>query len=217
MHQQGRLTGRGRALERSRCHADDQPASRETRQDVTRGECTSDRVELVAALDQPRSARGIEIGAKSNDKYVGLEGAAVGRHLPGHRIQRADRGLHEANTWPDHVEVPMDDVVRGSPRPNIVELRETEDEPVSLVDQHHVNVLAEPFRQQSRELQPAETGSEDHNPHARTLPSALPGERRLRYQARSRRIVIWLDAQGESLPNKHGPLVTVELSQVLRR
>ena len=217
MHEQGSLTGRRRAFERSRCHADDHTASRETRQDVTRGECTRNRVELMAALDQPRSAGRIDIGAKSNDKYVGLEGAAVSRHLLGHRIHRPDRRLLEANTGPDHVAVPMDDVVRAHPAEHHVELRETEDEPVSLVDQHHVNVLAEPFRQQGREFQPAETGSEDHNPHARTLPSALPASAGCDTRTGAAGSSSGWTRRIRPSATKHGPLVTVELSQVLRR
>ena len=54
-----------------------------------------------------------------------------------------------------------------------VELREPEDEPVALVDQHDVGGVAELVRQPRRQLQPAKACPEHHDAHRRTLGMAV--------------------------------------------
>ena len=90
MHQQGGLARCRRALERGRRHADDDPATRKLLQHIPGGERTLDRVELVAAFDEPGGCRRVEVGAERDHQDVGVERADIGRHAPGDRIQRAD-------------------------------------------------------------------------------------------------------------------------------
>ena len=62
---------------------------------VAQRERAGDRVELVAALDEPGRRRRVEVGAERDDEDVGVERAGVGLDALGGRVDRADRRLHE--------------------------------------------------------------------------------------------------------------------------
>ncbi len=62
----------------------------------------------------------------------------------------------------------MDGVGEGSPEHDL-ELREPEDEPVLLIDQDDVNIVAELVGQPGRQLQTAEARTENDDAHGRRL------------------------------------------------
>ena len=108
-----------------------------------------DGVELVAALGEPRRRVEVVVGAERDDEDVGLVEAGVGRHAPRLRVDRGDRLLQEAHAGLRDVAVREADRVGRRPPEHHVELRVAEDERVALVDQRHVDVVAERLRQRS--------------------------------------------------------------------
>ena len=98
VQQQRALARRRRALERRAADADDRVAAarssgRTSRQPLGAG----DRVELVAALGEPRRRVEVVVGAERDDQHVGLVDAGVGRHPPRLGVDRGDRLLQEAH------------------------------------------------------------------------------------------------------------------------
>ena len=77
VHEQGRLAGRRRALERCRGDPDYYPAAFETRRGCLARERAVGRVELVSPLEQPWGGRGVEVGAEREDEDVALEVARI--------------------------------------------------------------------------------------------------------------------------------------------
>ena len=105
MHQQRGLARRGRALERRRGHSHDHTTAPETRKHVTQRECSLDRIELVAAFEQSRRRRRIEVGAERDHQHVGVERPRIGFDPPRRGVDRAHGRLHEAHTGLDEVAV----------------------------------------------------------------------------------------------------------------
>jgi hypothetical protein len=121
-------------------------------------------VELVAPLGEPRRGVEVVIGAERHDQDVGLVNTAVGGHAPPFGIDRGDRLLQEAHAGLCDVAVCEADRVWPCPVEHHVELRVPEDERLVLVDQGHVDVVAERLRQHGRELKTPEARSEDDDP-----------------------------------------------------
>ena len=175
VQQQRALARRRRALERGAADADDGVARRERRDDAGEPLGTVDRVELVAALGQ--AGRGLEVvvGAERDDEDVGLVGAGVGRHAPRLGIDRRDRLLQEPHARLGDLAVRQAHRVAARAPEHHVELREAEDERVALVDQRHVDLVAERLRERGGELEPAEARAEDED--AVVMPRPYPGVR----------------------------------------
>ena len=123
-----------------------------------------DRVELVARLGEPRRGVEVVVGAERDDEDVGLVDAGVGRHASRLGIDRGDRLPQEAHAGLGDVAVREADRVGRRPPEHHVELRVPEDERVVLVDQRHVDVVAERLRQHGRELETAKARPEDEDP-----------------------------------------------------
>ena len=157
MQQQRGLARRRRALERRPADADDRAALRERGQHLAQPLGAGDGVELVAALGESRRGVQVVVGAERHDQDVGLVDAAVGGHAPRLGIDRGDRLLQEAHAGLGDVAVREADRVGRRPAEHHVELRVPEDEGVVLVDQGHVDVVAERLRQHGRELETSET------------------------------------------------------------
>jgi hypothetical protein len=175
VHQQGRLAGSGRAFERRRGDPDDDPAALEVGQDPAQGEGARLGVELVAPLDQPRRGLGVDVGAQRDHQDVAGERTGVRLHLPGRRVDGGHLRLHELHAGLGELPVGM---VHGGVRratEHDVELREPEHEPVTLVDQHDVDPVAELLGQPGGELEAPEPGAEDDHPHGRIVGRAADG------------------------------------------
>ena len=194
VHQQGGLAGRRRALEGRRRDGHDHPPTLERGQHVPQLEGTGHRVELVAALHQARGRIGMQVGAQGHHEDVGLERPGVGLHPLRGGVDRGDRGLHEADPRLHDVGVAVVDVGRQPVPEHHVELREAEHEPVGLVDQHDVRIVAQRLRQPCRQLQPPEPCPQHQHAHPRTLPKCrAPAQRQpLRNSGAKRRVPVAL-------------------------
>jgi hypothetical protein len=97
----------------------------------------------VSRLDQAGRRSQIQIGAQGQDDDVAVEAAHVRFNPLGLRIDRADGGLDESQSWLGDVPVGMKHL-RGPPlAEHDVELGEPEDEAMGLVHQDDVRVLAQ--------------------------------------------------------------------------
>ena len=175
VHEQRGLARSGRALERRRGHRDDHPSTLESLEDVAAGERSPLCVELVASFDEPGRRGRVEIGAECDDEDVGVERARLGLDSLGGRIDRGDVRLHEPHAGLHDVGVVM--VHRGCCRAaeHHLELREPEDERLGPVDEHDVDVVAELVGQPRRQLEPAEPGAQDDDPHQRWFSASSDG------------------------------------------
>ena len=149
----------------------DRAALRERRDDLGQPLGAGHGVELVAALGEARRGVEVVVGAERDDEHVGLVDSRVGGHPPRLGIDRGDRLLQEPHAG-------LGDVAVGQPHrlgrrapEHHVELREAEDERVALVDQRHLDVVAERLREHRAQLQPAEARAEneDARVHRATL------------------------------------------------
>ena len=75
--------------------------------------------------------------------------------------------LHKAHTGLHDVSVRVAYLVHGTPEHH-VELGEAEHEPIGLVDQHNLDVVAELLGESRRQLQPAKPGTQHQDSHAQT-------------------------------------------------
>ncbi len=123
------------------------------------------RIELVAALDESRRGRGIEIRPERHHHDVALEWSRVRLHPFGRRIDGADGRLHETQTRLVDRAVGVEDVGGRLLPEHDVQLRESENESVALVDEDDVDVVAELFGESGGELQATEARSEYQDPH----------------------------------------------------
>ena len=159
MHEQSRLARRRRALERCRGDPDDDPSSRKGGEDVSQREGTFGRVELVSHLEQSGGRRGVEVRAEREDEHVRFEGARIRLDPLRLRIDGADDALDEPDSGLLDVPVGMEHLVGLTTAEHDVELGEPKDEPLSLVDEGHVDVGSQPFRESGGKLQAAEAGT----------------------------------------------------------
>ncbi len=90
--------------------------------------------------------------------------ASVTTRLAAGSIERMVR-LHEPHPGLDEVTVGVDDHRGQCPPEHDVELGEAEHEPLGLVDQDEIELVAEPLGQPRRELETAETRTEHQNSH----------------------------------------------------
>ena len=150
VHQQRRLARRRRALERRRRDADDDPPAAEVGEHVASGERARHRVELVAA---PRPARASPTGRGRRRAPPPARRRRTRRRRSRPacvRVDRADGGLHEPHAGLDDVRVAMDARRRAAAAPNITSSFENpKTKPSALVDQRHLDVVAELLRQAS--------------------------------------------------------------------
>ncbi len=89
---------------------------------------------------------------------VSLVNPGVCCHTPRLGVDRRDRLLPEANSRLREVAVGVTNGFRCRPAEHHVEFRVTEDERVALVDQGHVDAVAERLRQHRCELETSEAG-----------------------------------------------------------
>ena len=75
--------------------------------------------------------------------------------------------LHKAHTGLHDVSVRVAYLVHGTPEHD-VELGEAEHEPIGLVDQHDLDLVAELLGEPCRQLQPAKPGTQHQDSHAQT-------------------------------------------------
>ncbi len=176
MRQQRGFARRGWAFEWRRRDADDHAAAPEACQYVAHRERTRHRVELVTSFDQPRCGRRIQISSQGDDHHVGVERPGVGLDAPGRGVNRTYRRPDEPHAGLDQVAVGVDDRLRDGAPEHHVELGEAEHEPVGLIDQHHLDLVAELLGKPRRQLQPAETRTQHQDTHHR-----LPSEARRRH------------------------------------
>ena len=94
----------------------------------------------------------MQVGAERDDEQVGVEGPCISLNSFGRRVDRTNRGLHEAHAGLDDVGVRVPHVGGERLTEHHIELRETEDETVGFVDQHDVDIVAEFLRQPRRDL-----------------------------------------------------------------
>ncbi len=80
--------GAGGHLNDFPAHADDSRSQFVPREDLAQGEGSRDRVELVAALHQPRRRRHVVVGAERDHEHVGLERSSVCNRPPGSSFDR---------------------------------------------------------------------------------------------------------------------------------
>ena len=123
----------------------------------------------MPTLEQARCGARMQIGSKRDDQDVGVEGPSVCLDALGDWIDRSDRGLDEPHPGLHEIAVRMPHGRWQCPPEHDVQLREPEDEAITLIDEHDVNIAAEFLRQPCCQLKTAEPRSENHNPHARRL------------------------------------------------
>jgi hypothetical protein len=143
MQEERSLARRRRTLEGRAAHADDGRAALEPGQDLAQLLGAGNRVELVAALDQARRGRWIDVGAEGHDQGIGFEGALVGLDAFGDGVDRAHRRLHEPDARLDDLAIGVARAGRHLVPEHHVELREAEDERIGPVDQHEVDRIAQ--------------------------------------------------------------------------
>ena len=171
VHQQGGLTRRGRAFERGRRHPDQDPAALEPVENLTQCESARHGVELVPTFEKSRRGLGVEIGAECNDEDVCFESLLIGAHHLCDRVDRRHFGADEAHARLHDIVEAVQDMRGVGVAEHDVQLREAEDESLTLVDQHDVDIVAELLGQQGREFQPTEAGPEDNDPHRGSIPT----------------------------------------------
>ena len=119
-----------------------------------------ERVELVARLGQAGRRVHVVVGAERDDQHVGLVGAGVGGDAPGLGVDRGDRLLQQADARLDVLAVRQAHRLGRRAAEHDVELRVAEDEAVALVDERHVDLVAERLGQHRAELEAAEARSQ---------------------------------------------------------
>ena len=120
-----------------------------------------DRVVLEATFGEARSRGEVVVGAERHDQDVGVVRAAVGRHVPGGRVDRGHALLPELDTRLREQAIGDLNLHAVRAPEQDVELREAEREAVVLVDQRDANLVCDRVGETARELQPAEPGTED--------------------------------------------------------
>ena len=167
MHEQSGLARSGRALERRRGHGDDHPSTFESLEHVTAGERTALCVELVTSFDEPRRRARVEVRTECDHEDVRIERASLGLDALRGRIDRGDVRLHELHAGLDDVGVAVVHRWFSRAAEHHLELREAEDERLGTVDEHDVDVVAELVGQARGQLETAEAGAQDDDPHQR--------------------------------------------------
>ncbi len=175
VQQQDALAGRGRALEGCAADADDDAALREARNGVAHPHGALERVELVARLGQAGRCAEVVVGSQRDDQDVGLVRARVGRDAPRLGIDRGDRLPQQADTRLDEVAIRQPDGLGRLAAEHDVELRVPEDEAVGLVDQRHVDLVAQRLGQRRRELEAAEARSQYQHSIGHAADCLAPG------------------------------------------
>ena len=168
VQQQRALARRGRALERRAADADDGAAARENAGSTSAQPLgAGDRVELVRRRRARawRRSRSRRRARRRGSRPRSVPASVVTRSRSG--VDRRDRLPHEAHAGLGDVAVRQPHRVERRPPEHHVELRVAEDEGVVLVDQRHVDVVAERLGEHGRELEPAEAGAEDDYPSRR--------------------------------------------------
>ena len=167
MQQQDRLARGGRALERRGSDPDDYPSAAEGWQNITEGERSFHCVELVSRLDESRCGSGVEVGAQGDDHHICFEMPDVRLDASRYRIDGADGRPHKAHTGLHDAGVGVANLMDGTPEHH-VELGEAEHEPIGLVDQHDLDVVAELLGESRRQLQAAKPGTQHQDSHLLT-------------------------------------------------
>ena len=132
-------------------------------QDVSQLGGAFGRVELVPALDEPGSGIQVEVGPEGDNQDVGVMSALVSDNAFAGGVNGGDGLLAELDARLGHVPVVQSYVIEATAPEHHVQLRETEDERVALVDESDLDVVTEILGEPGRELQAAEPGSEDQN------------------------------------------------------
>ena len=130
------------------------------------------RVKVLSATDislLPWRELGVQIGTECHHEDVCVERPCRGGGAPRDGIDGRHGGLDHAYAGLHDVDVAVDDVGCGHAAEHDVELGEAEHEPVRLVEQHDVGVVAELLRQARRDLEAAEPGSQHQNSHGGRL------------------------------------------------
>ena len=181
MQQQGGFAGGRWALEALAHHADHRGTTLEPWEHVAQRRRAGDRVELVAACDQAGRGGRVQVRAEGHHQDVCLESAGRGLHPAGLRIERADLGLDEAHARLRNLSVGVTHRVRRLPAEHHIQFGEAEDEGVVLVDEHEVERVAEPLREDGCQFQAAKAGPQHHDAcrHEATRIAAWAGRRSL--------------------------------------
>ena len=98
--------------------------------------------------DRPRAdrrRRRVKIGAERDHHHVTVDFAGIGLDPACVGVDRSDGGPYEAHPGLDDVGIPMHDAVSRPPSEHDVQLGEPEHEALALVDQRHVDAVAQLF------------------------------------------------------------------------
>ena len=124
---------------------------------------TGDRVEFILAQHHARCSGHVVVGPERDDEDIGLVHAFVGRHALGCRIDGSHRFAQQFYAGLGEVRIGMPDRRLSRPPEQQIELGETEDEAVGLVDEGDLDAVAQRLRERGRQFQSAEAGAEDEN------------------------------------------------------
>jgi hypothetical protein len=111
----------------------------------------------------PPRRRRVEIRSEGHHQDVGVVGSGVGHHPLLVGVDGDDGLLVELDAGDRQLPIGQPDFVEGPVPEHHVELRESEDERVGLVDQCDVNVGTEALGQPGGQFQTAEPGAEDYD------------------------------------------------------
>ncbi len=117
----------------------------------------------MAAVLQSWSRRHVVIRTHRYDQEIGVVGADIRLHPPGHRVDSDHRLLADLDTVLGDVEVRQPHVVGRLASEHYLELREAEEERVVAVEQHDVDRVSGGFGQARREFEPPEARAQDED------------------------------------------------------
>ena len=128
--------------------------------DFTHALGAGDRVEL-AGLAQPRRRIEVVVGAQRDDEHIRFVYGPVGRDAPRLGVDGDDLLPQEPYAGLGEVVVAKPNLLGLGAAEHDVELREPEDERFTRVDQSDAGFVAEPLREDRRQLEPGEARSEN--------------------------------------------------------
>lgn len=163
VQQQRTLERRRRTLVRLAEHGDQHLSAGERRKRVPQSLGPRNGVVLVSVLDEARRGGHVVVGTETYDQEVGVVGTTVGHHMPRRWVDRGDALLAELDAGFGYVPIVQSHFI-GKPRTEQdVELRESEDERVALVDQGYRCFVGRCRGQPSGQLESREPCPQDHD------------------------------------------------------
>ena len=163
VQEEGPLERRRRTLERLPEHRDENASALEVGKRIAQALGSGERVVLVAALLEARGRGEVVVRAHRHDQEVGVVGADIRLHPPGHRVDSDHRLLAELDTVLGDAAVRQPHVVGRLASEHHVELGEAEEERVVAVEQRHVDRVGGGFGEARRQFKPPETRAQDQD------------------------------------------------------